>query len=220
MTCTPRHRAGVDPAPLEGKCCADCCGGQPCVPWRSALAIFGPTRVRARTVRARCASWGSERRPGGGGECAPIAARTYACHPGRCPEYPPMPKGERAGGAGGPPCAPGAIGPTRLRRCFPSTAARCRGQRVATRHSMLQRGTAHRRAWCRGIQKHAASATRPDRSKRAIAARVYGDREGGQSPKRASAGASGVRRREGARERAGPGWISEPNDAPRLVPSA
>ena len=52
----------------------------------------------------------------------------------------------QVGRAGGPPCAPGAIGPTRLRRCFPSTAARRRGQRVATRHSVLQRGTAHRRA--------------------------------------------------------------------------
>ena len=86
-------------------------------------------------------------------------------------------------------------------------------------HNVLQRGTTccnavrHTDAhWCRAAaysarRRHAASATRPDRSKRAIAAGVYGDCEGGQSPKRASAGASGVKRREGARERAGETWL-------------
>ena len=132
--------------------------------------------------------------------------RTHATHT-RTPPRPvprvPADAERRAGGWGGRADLL-ARAARSARRGFDDASHR---QLRGAEHNVLQRGTAHRRAWCRGIQKHAASATRPDRSKCAIAARVYGDREGGQSPKRASAGASGVRRREGARERASGTWL-------------
>jgi hypothetical protein len=189
------------------------------------LAIFGPTRVRA-CVRGPCVRGAPRGGVSGGRAEAENAhpsphARTHATPAGapstrRCRKA-----SGRVGRAGGPPCARGAIGPTRLRRCFPSTAARRRGQRVATRHSMLQRGAAHRRAWCRAAaysarKPLAASATQPDRSKRAIAAGVYGDREGRavaeasacrRERSEAAGGSEGARRREGARERARETWL-------------